>query len=105
MRRGFKSWAEGRHINQKQPYCNSLLAEGFVMATNRASWQGYVFLGIGVFFLVVTFVLYAVDVVKSNRLLMYIGVSVLLVVLGIVYVVLSKRIPQRNIVKKPRRRA
>lgn len=71
------------------------------MATPNVPRQGYIILAIGVFFLIVTLVLYALGIIKTNRLLIYDSVSGLLVVLGIVYVVLSKRVAQSNNAKNP----
>jgi len=73
------------------------------MATSNTSWQGYAIFAIGIFFLIVTLILYSLNVIKGNRLLMYDGVSLLIVVLGVVYVVLSRRLPEGNRVKKPQK--
>jgi len=62
------------------------------METTRTAWQGYAILAIGFFFIVVTFVLYGLGKISSSRLLIYDGVSVLVVVLGVVYVVFSRRL-------------
>ena len=64
------------------------------------SLQGFIILAIGVFFVIVSLVLYALDIIKSNRWLIYESASVLLVGLGVVYIVLSRRFLQVKSKKK-----
>jgi len=70
------------------------------MENAKMSLQGFIILAIGVFFVIVSLVLYALDIIKSNRWLIYEIASVLLVGLGVVYIVLSRRLLQVKSKKK-----
>ena len=65
----------------------------------KTLWQGLWIIVLGVFFLVLTFVLHGLGYVKSDRLILFYGPSAALVVLGVVVLVLSQRIPRRASVK------
>ena len=69
---------------------------GLKMENAKKPGWGFVILAIGIFFIIVTSVLYALDIIKSNRLLIYDSASFLLVVLGVIYVVLSRRLPREQ---------
>jgi len=71
----------------------------------KALYQGLWIIVLGVFFLILTFVLHDIGYLKSGRLILYYGPSAVLVVLGVVTHVLSQRIPRRASVKKQRQKA
>jgi hypothetical protein len=71
----------------------------------KVFWQGLWIIVLGIFFLILTFVLHDIGYVKSDRLILYYGPSAVLVALGAVLLVLSQRIPQGTSVKKQRRKA
>jgi preprotein translocase subunit SecG len=71
----------------------------------KALRQGLWIIVLGVFFLVLTFVLHDLGYVKSDRLIIYYGPSAVLVVLGVVVLVLSQRTPWGISVKKQRQKA
>jgi len=71
----------------------------------RTVWQGLWLIVLGVFFLVLTFILHDIGYVKSDRLILLYGPSAILVAIGAVILVLSQRIPHRTSVKKQRQKA
>lgn len=62
------------------------------MAKNKVSPQGLVITVIGVFFLILTSVLYGLKYINIDRLLIFYGLSIFLVIIGVVVFTLSKRI-------------
>jgi len=66
----------------------------------KALRQGLWIIALGAFFLILTFVLYDLSYIKSDRLILYYIPSAILVVLGVVAVFVSRRAPQGNSVKK-----
>ena len=68
----------------------------------KALWQGLWIIALGVFFLILTFVLHDIGYVKSDRLIIYYVPGAILVVLGVVAVVISRRVSQGASVKKQR---
>jgi len=66
----------------------------------RALWQGLWIIVLGAVFLILTFVLYSLGYVKSDRLIIYYVPSAILVALGVVVLVISQRIPRGTSVKK-----
>jgi lipopolysaccharide export LptBFGC system permease protein LptF len=71
----------------------------------RTVWQGLWLIVLGVFFLVLTFILHDIGYVKSDRLILLYVPSAILVAIGAVILVLSQRIPRRTSVKKLRQKA
>jgi len=71
----------------------------------KTFWQGLWIIVLGVVFLILTFVLYDMGYVKSDRLIIYYGPSAVLVVLGVVVLVLSRGSPRRTSVQKQRLKA
>jgi len=74
------------------------------MATNKMHLQGVAIIVVGIFFLILTSLLYALNYVKSDRLLIFDGLSILLVAMGFVVIALSRRVPEQQ-VKKPRQKS
>ena len=66
------------------------------MAIERASWQGYVFVAIGIFFIVVTIVLFSIGRLTVIKLLTYDAVSLVVVFLGVVYVIFSRKLARQT---------
>lgn len=64
------------------------------MARTKAFPQGLAIMIIGVFFLILTSVLYALKYLSIDRVLIFYGLSIFLVIIGVVVLELSKRIPQ-----------
>jgi hypothetical protein len=62
------------------------------MAKNKASPQGLVITIIGVFFLILTTALYGLKYINIDRLLIFYGLSIFLVIVGVVIFTFSKRI-------------
>ena len=71
----------------------------------KALWQGLWIIALGVFFLILIFVLHDLGYVKSDRLIIYYVPSAILVVLGVVAVVFSRRALQGTSVEKQRQKA
>ena len=71
----------------------------------KALWQGLWIIALGVFFLILIFVLHDLGYVKSDRLIIYYIPSAILVVLGVVAVVFSRRALQGTSVEKQRQKA
>jgi formate hydrogenlyase subunit 3/multisubunit Na+/H+ antiporter MnhD subunit len=63
------------------------------MERNKVRWQGLGIVVLGVFFIILASVLYALDYVKSYRLIVYYSLSAFLVVIGVVLIFLSTRTP------------
>jgi Na+-driven multidrug efflux pump len=70
------------------------------MERNRARWQGLGVILIGVFFLILTSVLYDLHHVKAGQLGVFYGLSAFLIVIGVVLLVLYQRMPRQQITKK-----
>jgi len=68
----------------------------------KALWQGLWIIALGIFFLILTFVLHDLSYIKSDRLVLYYVPGAILVVLGVVAILLSRRLPQGTSVKKQR---
>ena len=62
------------------------------MAKTKSFPQGIVIMIIGVFFLILTSVLYDLRYINFDRLLIFIGLSIFLVIIGVIILRLSKRI-------------
>jgi len=71
----------------------------------KALWQGLWIIALGVFFLILIFVLHDLSYIKSDRLIIYYVPSAILVALGVVAVVVSRRAPQGTSVKNQRQKA
>jgi len=74
------------------------------MATARNPVQGYLILAIGIFFLLVTTALYFLNRIKSSLLPMYLAVSAVLVVLGVLYAILTRKLSSGSRDKAPNRK-
>ena len=71
----------------------------------KALWQGLWIIALGVFFLILIFVLHDLSYIKSDRLIIYYVPSAILVALGVVAVVVSRRTPQGPSVKNQGQKA
>ena len=61
------------------------------MERNKIRWQGLGIAVLGVFFIILTSVLYALDYVKSDRLIVFYGLSAFLAAIGVVLLVLLQK--------------
>jgi uncharacterized membrane protein len=73
------------------------------MERNKASLQGKLIIVFGVVFIILISSLYMLSYVKGDRVFIFYGLSVLLVVMGVVMLLLARRVPQQNM-KKPRQK-
>ena len=74
------------------------------MERTRTLWQGLGITIFGAFFIILTSVLYILNYVKGERVFIFYGLSVVLVAIGVVMLLLSRRIPQQ-ITKNQREKA
>ena len=77
---------------------------GYGMAIGKALWQGLGIIIFGVFFIILSSVLYNLNYIKSNHLTIFYALSALLIVIGVVMLVLSRRMPQPSNIKKAKQR-
>ena len=73
------------------------------MERNKVLWQGRAIVGFGAFFIILTFVLHALNYVKGDRVFVFYGLSIFLVVIGVFLLFLSKRAPQQNVKGKQKK--
>jgi len=64
------------------------------MVRTKIPLQGVGIIAFGIFFLILISILNALNYVKSNRLLIFDALSILLIIIGVVIIVLSKRTQQ-----------
>ena len=74
------------------------------MAAAKSIWQGIGFIVFGAFFSILSSVLYVLNYIKTSHLVIFIGLSVVLAVLGVVVIVVSMRVPKEPAKKKQRKK-
>jgi hypothetical protein len=74
------------------------------MYKNSTLWQGLGLVAFGIFFIILTFALFHLGYVKSDRLAIFYGLSALLVAMGAVLLMLSKRMPRQTSTRNVRRK-
>ena len=68
--------------------------------TKKAIMQGLVFVIVGAFFLILSTVFYALGTIKIDRLIIFVALSAILVIMGVVIPLLSRNVSQPSKRKK-----